>query len=121
MANTYNNIATILEELGKVDEAEKCYENSLKLRLVILGENHSDTASSYNNIGNLLQQKNKTKDALKHYESSLRIQIALHGEEHLEVSRLRLLIALMHLKLGNPYQALHHCQLAYDISVRLLG
>ncbi len=50
----YNNLGILYKNKGDLNKAEEHYQKSLKIRLNLFGENHSDTAMSYNNLGSSL-------------------------------------------------------------------
>ena len=56
LANSYNNLGVILDDLGKLSEARNAYEKALELREALIAEagnaeDRRDLATSYNNLG----------------------------------------------------------------------
>ena len=48
-----NNLGNLYKNMGNLPKTEEFYLKSLKIRLNLFGENHSDVAMSFNNLGNL--------------------------------------------------------------------
>jgi len=45
-----NNLASVLQDLRKYEEAEQIYRRALEGREKVLGKEHSDTIASVNNL-----------------------------------------------------------------------
>lgn len=54
---TMNNLAQVLEKLGRLDEAEAMYRRTLAEREIVLGKHHPDTLITVNNLGLLLESR----------------------------------------------------------------
>jgi tetratricopeptide (TPR) repeat protein len=57
VAFSLNNLAALLDDMGKYDEAKPLYERSLKIRETVLSENLSDISISLNNLALLLDNE----------------------------------------------------------------
>jgi CHAT domain-containing protein len=64
VGQSYNNLAFVLRDRGKLPEAEALYRQALAVRLKALGEDHPDTAASYRNLGLTLARLGKADEAL---------------------------------------------------------
>ena len=60
----------------------KYFEESLKIRLSLFGENAPEVALSYYNIGSLYIIQGDRSKALNYYENSLKIRLSVYGENH---------------------------------------
>ena len=58
------------------------FEESLKIRLSLFGENHPEVALSYYSIGSLYIIQGDKSKALNYYEKSLKIRLSVYGENH---------------------------------------
>ncbi len=81
-ANSFFNIATLLLEIGRFDEAQAMFERCLKLRNVVLGADHPETALVHLNLGNVLMKQGKLVEAQRHYSESLAVYRRVLGEDH---------------------------------------
>jgi tetratricopeptide (TPR) repeat protein len=99
VANTYNNIANVMESHGKLEDAMELYRKALKIKKKTLGEEHSDgkaleiykktlgaehpdVSMTYNNIANVMESHGKLEDAMELYRKALKIKKKTLGEEH---------------------------------------
>jgi len=58
-----NNLARLLYDQGKLDEAEPLMREALEMKRRTLGDSHPDTLSSINNLGLLLKGQGKLSEA----------------------------------------------------------
>merc|ERR1712054_715116 len=58
-----NNLAGLLEERGRLDEAEPLYQEALAGRREKLGDKHPDTLLSINNLAALLKAQGRLDEA----------------------------------------------------------
>lgn len=63
-------------------EARKCYEEALKMKLVLFNECHPSVAVSYNGIGLASSRMGDYETALYYYKRALKIQENCFGETH---------------------------------------
>jgi hypothetical protein len=59
-----NNLATLLQSLNKLSEAEPLLQEALLARRRTLGDSHPNTLSSINNLAILLQSEGKLAQAV---------------------------------------------------------
>ena len=82
VASFLNRVPSVFWEYGKLQYAILCRDRSLQLRVRLLGEMHSDTATSYHNLGRMYKEQNEYEMAEQCYNKSLEIRRTLFGEEH---------------------------------------
>jgi tetratricopeptide (TPR) repeat protein len=86
VAGNVNNLANVLQSLGKLIEAEKLFERALKINEVFYGPNHPLVASSVNNLGSVLYELGNLEKAQELFERALKIDEAFYGPDHPEVA-----------------------------------
>jgi tetratricopeptide (TPR) repeat protein len=82
-AESYNNLAFILNAQGRYAEAAPLHHKALAIRRKILGEEHPDTAESYNNIAFNLNAQGRYAEAGPLYQKALDIRRQALGENTL--------------------------------------
>lgn len=85
-AKLYLNYGRINSFIFSLDKVKEYYEESLKIRLKILGKNHADTAKSYYYIGNYFIDINEYDKAKEYFEKALNIRLKILGEDHTETA-----------------------------------
>ncbi|CAB9531235.1 Kinesin light chain [Seminavis robusta] len=88
VATSYNNIGSVLHEMGRFDEAVEEHKKALKIREEVYGANHYKLVGSYNNIGGALQSKGDYEGALDALRTSLDITEATLGKRTPEAKEL---------------------------------
>jgi hypothetical protein len=58
-----NNLATVLHDQGKLDEAEQEHRATLDTRMRVLGTEHPNTLTSRNNLATVLRDQGKLNEA----------------------------------------------------------
>ena len=66
-----NNLGSLLEAQGKLEEAEVLYRRALEGFERVLGVDHPNTLTSVNNLGWLLQDQGKLEEAEVLYRRAL--------------------------------------------------
>ena len=77
-----NNLGSLLQSQGKLEEAEPLYRRGLESRERVLGEEHPDTLTSVNNLGILLRAQGKLEEAEPLYRRGLEGRERVLGGEH---------------------------------------
>jgi len=77
-----NRLGNLLQDEGKLAEAEPYLREALEKRRRLLGEEHPDTLESINALGVLLAAQGKLDDAEKYYREALAKRRRVLGEEH---------------------------------------
>jgi len=73
VGDTYHSMANVYHQQGKLDEAIKLYNKSLKIKKKNLGEDHTLVADTYNNMAIVYVQQGKIDEAMKLNSKSLEI------------------------------------------------
>lgn len=73
--------ASVLREMGKLEQAEKEMRRVIAIRTQVYGEDHSQTLYSLNNLGAILIQQNKLEQAEQLYQKVIRIRSRVYGAE----------------------------------------
>ena len=63
VANSYNNLATVLGDLGDLMQAKEYHERALGIRQRTLGPQRPDVATSYNNLATVLRDQGDEEKA----------------------------------------------------------
>ena len=77
-----NNMGFLLEQQGKLAEAEPYYREALESRRRVLGDTHTRTLYSANNMGVLLRLLGRFAEAERHHREALEGYDRLLGDEH---------------------------------------
>jgi Flp pilus assembly protein TadD len=68
-----NNLATVLRDLGRLEEAEVEHRAVLEIRRRVLGEEHPDTLTSRNNLASVLNGLGRLEEAEAEHQTVLEI------------------------------------------------
>ena len=82
-----NNLGSLLEDIGRLQDAEPLYRKSLEIWRNTLGAEHPRVGTSLNNLASLLQDMGRLQDAEPLYRESLEIRRKTLGEEHPNVGQ----------------------------------
>jgi tetratricopeptide (TPR) repeat protein len=110
VANTQNNIAIVLKNQGKFDEALEMYEKALETTVRAVGPLHVDVAKTYNNMAIVERKLGNFQKALELYEKSLEIKIKSLGGDHASVALTEMNIGNVLDEMGDHENALLHLQ-----------
>ncbi len=111
LAHAYNNIGSIYNFLGNVDEAMEYYQKSLKSGQEI-GDKAS-VATSLNNIGFIHQNKGDIQQALEYYEESL--EVSKEIGEKFSIANAYNNIGVLYRDLGNYQKAIEFYNQSLEI------
>lgn len=86
--SVHRNIALVLNDLAityqyqsKIDEAEKCLKQSLKIDLQLYGEKSICVATAYQNLGSLYKDnQDKFQESEAYLQKALTLYISMYGE-----------------------------------------
>jgi len=81
-ASLLNNLASVLREQGRNEEAEGLYREALEIDRATLGEWHPDYASHLNNLGSVVKAQGRYDVAEALYREALEIDRTTLGEGH---------------------------------------
>ena len=79
-----DSMATLLEDMGQLEEARPLYEEALRARRETLGDRHPKTLDSFSNLGQLLQAMRQLEEARALYEEALQASREVLGDRHPE-------------------------------------
>lgn len=96
VATALNYIGMAQERLGLFDDAFENYEEALRVRSNILGEDHPSCAICFHNIGNIHVAHEEYNIALEHYTESLSLRISAMGKNHPSVAMTLNSIGIVH-------------------------
>ena len=82
MARTKNNIAHVRAQQGQHSTALQMWQESLDIKIKVLGLDHPDVASTQDNIGCVLDDLGKSEDALEMHKKALQTHIVVLGPDH---------------------------------------
>ena len=83
MANSYNNIGTVLEAQGDFKGAKEVYEKALEIQIACLGtENHTSIALNYRNLGDVYLALKQLQQAKEHYTKAKQIYQQFVGDKY---------------------------------------
>ena len=77
-----NNLATLLQDAGELDEAEALFREALEKRREVLGATDPSTLTSINNLGMLLQEKEQTAECEALLREALQARRQALGVDH---------------------------------------
>ncbi|PMD65959.1 FabD/lysophospholipase-like protein [Hyaloscypha bicolor E] len=77
-----HNLGILYQEQGKLDEAEKTYQQALQGKEKALGAEHTSTLRTINNLGSLYKNQGKLDEAEKMYQRALQGNEKALGAEH---------------------------------------
>ena len=81
-AKLSSNLGYYLGTIADYSGAQLYFEEALKIRRNVLGEEHPDTASSLDSLGTLLKAMGKYEGARSYFEQALKIRRKVQGKEH---------------------------------------
>jgi CHAT domain-containing protein/Flp pilus assembly protein TadD len=120
-ASSYNDLATVLDAQGKLDEAEVTHRKALALRLKELGKAHPDTASSYVNLAIVFQDQGRLVDAEVMHRTALALRREVLGEASAVTAASYNNLANVLRALGKPPEAEATHRKALALRLRALG
>jgi tetratricopeptide (TPR) repeat protein len=68
------NLAMVLEDQGKYEQAEEMNQQALSLRETVLGKEHPDTLASMNKLATVLSDQGKYEQAEEIHRQALRLR-----------------------------------------------
>ncbi len=83
---TINNLASLLQDQGRYQEAESYFRQALEAKRRLLGPNHPSLGRAANNLALLLMEQQQYDEAEPLLEEALAVSRKCFGEEHLFVA-----------------------------------
>ena len=77
-----NNLASLLGDTNRIEEAEPLMRRALEIDEAVLGEQHPNVAIHLNNLAQVLKGTNRIEEAEPLMRRALEIDVAVLGEQH---------------------------------------
>ncbi|MCB1183587.1 serine/threonine protein kinase [bacterium] len=85
VANAKDQLASILEQQERWDEAETLYREAYEALRASLGPDHRDVGTTANNFAGMLRKSGRPDEAAPYYDEAVRIYRAALGADHVWV------------------------------------
>ncbi len=121
IAARLHNVATVLHDLRRFDEARTAHERALALQEHALGPDHPELASSLVGIGAVLEELGDPRAAIAIEERALAIREKSLPPKHPEIGEVVHNLGVAHLALGETEKALGYHLRAAEIYEDALG
>ncbi|KJZ70980.1 hypothetical protein HIM_09635 [Hirsutella minnesotensis 3608] len=116
-----NNLARVLQSLGKYEEAERLHRQALDLKEKVLGKEHPETLGSMNNLARVLQSLGKYEEAERRHRRALDLREKVLGKEHPSTLGSMNNLARVLQSLGKYEEAERRHRRALDLREKVLG
>jgi serine/threonine-protein kinase len=120
-ATTLNHLGITYDYVGRDDEAERAYIESLDIRLGLYGENHPDTATATANLAAYYANHKDWDRAAEFSAKALQVDRAMLGNEHADVAYDLELLAAIERGRGHYARALEYAVESSRIWAQTLG
>ncbi|XP_023933087.1 uncharacterized protein LOC106179188 [Lingula anatina] len=120
-ALSYDNIGTVLQDMGEYKESLDYHKKCLALREEILGPKHPDTALSYDNIGAVLQDMGEYKESLDYHKKSLALREEILGPKHPDTATSYNNIGSVLRAMGEYKESLDYHDKSLELRLEILG
>jgi tetratricopeptide (TPR) repeat protein len=121
MARDLNRLGELYRKEGRAAQALDCFQQSLDLRVRVLGEDHAETVASKSNLALMLRQQGKLAEAQFLEECIVGTRIDLFGHDHPDTLASKASLATTLLQSGDHCAALLLQEEVMAAHVRLLG
>ncbi|NRR33723.1 tetratricopeptide repeat protein [Oxalobacteraceae bacterium] len=121
LARDLNRLGELYRREGRAAQALPCFEESMGLRVRVLGEDHPDTLLSKANLAHLLARQDRLDEAQFLQECIVDAHLRLSGPEHPDTLAARAALALTLARQGRADEALALQGGVLDAYVRLFG
>jgi tetratricopeptide (TPR) repeat protein len=115
VATALNNHGSSLEALGRLEEAEPAYRESLEMKRELIAGDHTTIASSLNNLGLLLVKRDELDAAQPLLAEALAMRLRIQDDRHPDVALAHHNLARLHERRGRLAEAAHGFERALDI------
>jgi tetratricopeptide (TPR) repeat protein len=120
-AHLLNDLGSTCSALGEYKKSLDYHEDSLVIRLELLGQDHPETATSYSNVGTAFGSLGDYKQQLEYAQKSLQIRLRILGEDHSKTATAYNNVGAAFGNLGDHKQELEHAKKSLQIRLRLFG
>jgi LPXTG-motif cell wall-anchored protein len=121
VADNYQNIGTLYNDLGKLDLALIYLDTAKLIQDSIFRPDASAFAGLYNNFGAVYTRKGDFRNALESLEKGLKLYESYLGSEHYLVANIYANIGLLLMKKGELDKSLAYFKKAYNIRLQNFG
>ena len=121
VASGYNDLATINQDLGDLEQAKEYQQRALAISLKMFGAEHVCVATSYGNLASIHRDLGDLEQAKEYQQRALAIELKKLGAEHVSVARSYSNLASIHHDLGDLEQAKEYQQRGLAIFLKKLG
>lgn len=116
-----SNLAMLLRQLGRFEEAEHCARTAFQGMREVLGSDHSETLTAANHHATCLFELGHLEQAEAAHRSVLGARLRVMGAEHPNTLASRADLALVLCQLGSLDEAEAQHRIALDTRTRLMG
>ncbi|CAH3120114.1 unnamed protein product [Porites lobata] len=116
-----SNLGEICKMHCEFNMAKTYFENSLNLRIRLLGDQNVDVAAAYNALAQIYHALGDLEQAMEYQQRALAIKLKMLGAEHVSVATSYGNLASIHKGLGDLEQAMEYQQRALAIKLKKLG
>ncbi|CAF1307184.1 unnamed protein product [Adineta ricciae] len=120
LATVWNQLGIIYNNLGNIEESQKCYDNVLEIKEKHFGKDDPELAITYNNIGTLYQEKGNHHVALAYFQHALSIHLMNPTTNQKYIATDYSNIAAIYVDQGKLEEAFLYYQRALDINLKNL-
>ncbi|CAH3168698.1 unnamed protein product [Porites evermanni] len=121
ISDKLSNLGDICNMHCEFNVAKTYLENSLAIRLRLLGDQNVSVATSYGNLALIHKDLGELEQAKEYQQRGLAIQLKKLGAEHVSVATSYGNLALIHNDLGDLEQAKEYLQRGLAIKLKKLG
>ncbi len=125
VAQCYHNLGDLHYRQGRFDHSESCYQKSLEIRKVILGDSiisgHPDIASSLGALAFLYTTLGKYKISKDYFQRALTMLESIFPPEHPDVAKMKNNIGYVLMKMGEFSEAEKSIFSSVEILKKTLG
>jgi eukaryotic-like serine/threonine-protein kinase len=121
VARVRNNVASLVREGGKADEARRLFEHNLAVFEAALGETHPLVGQTLINLSVAGLDLGRYADAEEHADRAVGVLEAAHGAEHPLVAKAHTIRGDARLQLHRPEEAIADFEHALELERRTLG
>ena len=104
-ATVANHLGLLVQEMGKLKEAEVWFRESLEMRRTVFGDEHTAVAQARNNLARVLRRAEKLDEAEALFEEALAVYRDLLPAEHRDLAPVLGNLGELHLRRGESERA----------------
>ena len=93
VAGRMNNLAIVLQDTGRIEEAEPLMRRALQIDEATFGDQHPEVATVLNNLANLLKESDRIEEAEPMARRALEIAKTAFNDQHPTVATISISLA----------------------------